>query len=217
MFTGLIQTTGKLLERAPRGAGFRVAVSAAQGPLELGESIAVSGVCLTVAEVLVGGFVADLSAETVLRSTLGRVPVGTGLNLERSLRAGDRLGGHFVSGHVDSVATIEGVWNLDGDRKLSIRPPAELLRYLAPKGSVALDGVSLTINSNRGAAFEVMLIPHTLSVTTLNSLKEGSEVNLEIDILARYAVHSMASTHFSEAGSENSWIGRNSENGGWLR
>lgn len=189
MFTGLVQATGRLVRRTPRGPGFRVEVSAELGPLELGESIAVNGVCLSVASRSSQGFEADVSVESVTRTTLGSLTEGAPLNLERSLRAGDRLGGHFVLGHVDGTARVERVAHAGAARRVSIRPPAELVRFIAPKGSVALDGVSLTVNATHSGIFEIMLIPHTLQVTNFASLVTGALLNIEVDPLARYAVH----------------------------
>ena len=189
MFTGLIQTTGALTQRSPHGPGFRARIAAPHLSLELGASIAVNGVCVTALEPSDVGFACDLSAETVERTTLGNLPIGAVVNLERSLRVGDGLGGHWVAGHVDGIARVEAVTAVGDARRVNVRPPADLLKYLAPKGSVALDGVSLTINECDTTGFEVMLIPHTLEVTNLRDLAPGAAVNIEIDLLARYAVH----------------------------
>lgn len=189
MFTGLVQITGMIADRLARASGCRLTIAAALPPPELGESVAVNGVCLTVAARSEQGFVTDVSVETLARTTLGRLPVGAQVNLERALRAGDALGGHFVSGHIDGVAVVQAVSAVGADRRVSLRPSGELLRFLAEKGSVALDGVSLTINALHAGAFEIMLIPHTLAVTTLKSLTPGTELNLEVDLLARYTVH----------------------------
>lgn len=193
MFTGLVQTTGVLGERAARGPGFRAVVSAVLPPLELGESIAVNGVCLTVTEITTNGFACDISAETVERTTLGRLPLGATLNLERALRAGDALGGHFVAGHVDGLARVERIESFGEARRVTIRPPAELAPFFAPKGSVTLDGVSLTINESQGTSFAIMLIPHTLERTSLKHLVSGTELNLEVDLLARYVLFALES------------------------
>jgi riboflavin synthase len=217
MFTGLVQTTGTLVRRTPRGPGQRFVVAANLGSLELGESIAVNGACLTVAALTSDGFAADLSAETLQRTALGRVTVGASLNLERALRAGDRLGGHFVSGHVDGVAVVEALSEVGEDRKVVMRAPAELAAFLAPKGSVTLDGVSLTINTAQKAEFDVMLIPHTLGATTLKSIRIGSELNLEIDILARYAVHFLKTTRGEDALAADASLARALSNAGWSR
>lgn len=189
MFTGLVETTGKLEHRAPRGPGFALAIACELGPLELGESIAVNGACLTVARLTAGGFEADVSLETVERTTLGSVEVGADLNLERSLRLGDRLGGHLVSGHVDGIARVLDSEPAGEALRVRIEAPEALRRFIAAKGSVTLDGVSLTVNGVFESGFEIMLVPHTLSVTNLKALRAGTEHNLEIDLLARYVVH----------------------------
>jgi riboflavin synthase len=186
MFTGLVETTGELRSRERRGPGHRIVVGTTLGPLELGESIAVSGACLTVVGAAGDAFEADVSLETANKTTLGRLPIGARVNLERSLRVGDRLGGHWVTGHVDGVARVARVTTVGEAWRVEIVPPPELLRFVAPKGSVALDGVSLTVNGVSGAGFDVMLIPHTREVTHFDRLAPGVELNMEIDLLARY-------------------------------
>ena len=186
MFTGIVQIPGRLRSRERQGPGFRVSVDAAFERLQLGESIAVNGVCLTVSAISAAGFAADVSVETAERTTLGRLAIGARLNLERALGVGERLGGHFVSGHVDGAARVLDVATVGPARRVRMRAPTELLHLIASKGSVCLDGVSLTVNALRGADFELMLIPHTLEVTTLSELRPGQELNLEIDLLARY-------------------------------
>lgn len=188
MFTGLVQAMGTLRDRERRGPGYRLRVGTSLGPLAIGESIAVSGACLTAVAFDATGFDADVSLETVEKTTLGRLAPGAAVNLERSLALGDKLGGHLVSGHVDGVARIESVAQVGEAWTVVVRPPSELGRYIAPKGSVALDGVSLTVNRVEGPLFEVMLIPHTREVTTLGGARAGVELNLEIDLLARYVV-----------------------------
>jgi riboflavin synthase len=191
MFTGIIQLPGKLRSRERHGPGFRIVVQAAFERLQLGESIAVNGVCLTVAQTLPDAFAADLSAETHDKTTLGRVSLAARLNLERALAVGERMGGHFVSGHVDGAARVVDVTNVGTARRLRVRAPAELLHLIAVKGSVCLDGVSLTVNALRGTEVELMLIPHTLEVTTLSELRAGQDLNLEVDLLARYVERCM--------------------------
>jgi riboflavin synthase len=186
VFTGIVEATGLLASRQPRGPGFRIRVRAKLGTLVLGESIAVSGACLTVVSASDEGFDADISSETAERTTLGRAPVGARVNLERSLRVGDRMGGHIVTGHVDGIARVERSVPLGEARRVDLSVPAALLRWIAPKGSVTLDGVSLTVNQVSAGGFDVMLIPHTLAVTTLGELAAGSELNLEVDLVARY-------------------------------
>ena len=189
MFTGLVQAVGALTARAERGPGARVEVACPFAALELGESIAVQGACLTVVAVTADGFAADLSAETLAKTTLGRLSVGAKVNLERSLAVGDRLGGHLVQGHVDGIGRVESVEQVGEARRVALEAPGELARFIAPKGSVCIDGVSLTVNTTQGPSFEVMLIPQTLALTTLPEWRPGREVNLEADLLARYAVH----------------------------
>ncbi len=198
MFSGLIPTTGAIASQSARGPGMRLSVSAELGELVLGESIAVSGVCLTVVSATAHGFEADVSAETLEKTTLGRLGRGARVNLERALALGDRLGGHLVQGHVDGVALVERSEPVGEALRVVVRPPAALIRYLAPKGSVCLDGVSLTINATSGGVFEVMLIPETLARTTLQGIARGRELNLEVDLLARYAVHWLESTARTE-------------------
>jgi riboflavin synthase len=189
VFTGLVQTQGQLLGRTSRGSGSRLAIRHDFGPLEMGESIAVNGACLTVASFAANRFEADCSKETVDRTTLGGLPIGTHLHLERALRVGDRLGGHFVSGHVDAVVSVVSL-RAEGDaRELVFALPPTLAPYVAEKGSVTIDGVSLTVTSLSSGTFGVMVVPHTLASTHLGSLRRGNEVNFEVDVLARYVVH----------------------------
>ena len=186
VFTGLVETLGRLRARERRGPGYRVGIETDLAPLQLGESIAVNGACLTVVTIEPWGFNADVSLETVERTTVGRTAVGAGVNLERSLRIGDRIGGHLVTGHVDGLARVTERAQTGEAIRVRFAVPEELRGFIAEKGSVCLDGVSLTVNSLFGDGFEVMLVPHTLSVTTLESLAPGRELNLEIDIIARY-------------------------------
>jgi riboflavin synthase len=188
MFTGLVELKGTLARRARRGPGFRLAIEAALGELVLGESISVSGACLTVVSSDARAFEADVSLETAEKTTLGTLALGSCVNLERSLKVGDRLGGHLVSGHVDAVAELRRVTPAGEARRLAVAYPRQLARFIAIKGSITLDGVSLTVNEIAGHVLEVMVIPHTLAVTTLGELKPGALINLEVDTLARYAV-----------------------------
>ncbi len=188
MFTGLVELKGILARRARRGPGYRLAIEAELGALTLGESISVSGACLTVVSSDGHGFEADVSLETAAKTTLGALPLGAPVNLERALKVGDRLGGHLVSGHVDAVAQLVRVAPAGEAQRLTIAFPRELARFIAGKGSITLDGVSLTVNAVTADELEVMIIPHTLSVTTLGGLKPGAPINLEVDTLARYAV-----------------------------
>jgi riboflavin synthase len=187
VFTGIVETTGLLKARATRGPGARLLVSTDMGPLVVGESIAVHGVCLTVETIVVSGFECDASAETLARSTLGSIPLGGTVHLERALPMGGRLGGHIVTGHVDGKLRLRNRERVGDALKLGFEiQDGDLVRYVAPKGSVAIDGVSLTVNGTNGREFEVVIIPHTLAVTTLGHLMPTDEANLEVDILARY-------------------------------
>jgi len=191
MFTGIIERTGTITATTAASGGRRLRVDV--GPIaadtELGASIAVSGVCLTVAHV--DGTVVDFDVitETLERTTLGGRKPGDAVNLERSLRAGDRLDGHFVQGHVDGTGTVDKVIASSKEHVVWIRPESHLRPYMIPKGSVAIDGVSLTIASVQGELFSVALIPTTLELTTFGKLARGDRVNLESDILARTIVH----------------------------
>lgn len=187
MFTGIIQSVGKIREVEARGNDARMVIAA--GGLDLsdvtvGDSIAVNGVCLTVIVLTPDTFSVDVSAET-LRCTEGFVP-GAEANLEKAMRPIDRMGGHIVSGHVDGVGTVARFEPAGESHLLEIDAPAELARYIAAKGSITMQGVSLTVNSVEGARFFINLIPHTLAMTTLKHLRPGSRVNLEIDMVARY-------------------------------
>lgn len=188
MFTGLVEMKGRLARRTPQSQGFRLTVEVPLGPFVLGESISVSGACLTVVSFTAQGFEADVSRETNEKTTLGQLTVGSAVNIERALKVGDRLGGHLVSGHVDAVAVLRDIAPAGEAKRLRIGYPASLARFIAAKGSVALDGVSLTVNAVQADELEVMVIPHTLAVTTLGDLKPGAALNLEVDTLARYAV-----------------------------
>jgi len=196
MFTGLIETVGRLADRVPRGEQVRLVVEggAWSAPLVLGESIAVNGVCLTVAEFDGGRFTADLLDTTLARTALGGKPKGAALNLERALRVGDRLGGHFVTGHVDGVGTVEAIEPAGPDWKIRVRADAELLRVMPPRGSVALDGISLTLAEIDATGFEVHLIPHTWQYTALRELRPGDPVNLETDLIGKYVAHLMGAS-----------------------
>ncbi|HTQ03937.1 MAG TPA: riboflavin synthase [Polyangiaceae bacterium] len=198
MFTGLVAAVGRVERHDVREDGSRVHIAAPLGALALGESISVSGACLTVAASTASSFEADLSRETLARTTLGRIGPGASVNLERAAQLGDRLGGHLVTGHVDGLARVLRVEAAGEARHVELEVPAELARFIAEKGSVALDGVSLTVNRVKKNRFEIMLIPHTLAVTTLGSLAPGRELNLEVDLVARYVARLL------DAGAERS-------------
>jgi riboflavin synthase len=193
VFTGLVETTGVLADRAERGPGARLVVRGRLGgeALALGESITVEGACLSVVEVVPDGFAVDATAETLARTTLGSLALGRHVNLERALRAGDRLGGHLVTGHVDGVGRLLERRDVGEAVAMTFSLPVALSRYVAEKGSIAVSGVSLTVNAVRDtsaqdSAFEAMLIPITLQVTSLRDLASGDAVNLEVDLVARY-------------------------------
>jgi riboflavin synthase len=187
MFTGLVQDVGSVraVEHGADGVRLSIATRLA-AELHRGDSVAVSGVCLTAADVDGGGFRADVMAETLARSSLGPLAAGDTVNVELPLRAGDRLGGHVVQGHVDGVAAVESVEDQGFARLVRIAPPPELLRYVVEKGSIAVDGVSLTVAELDDEAFSVSLIPETLERTTLGAAAPGRRVNLEVDVLAKY-------------------------------
>jgi riboflavin synthase len=188
VFSGLVSAQGDIRANRARGGGVRLEVSCRLGgePLARGESIAMSGACLTVETPTASGFTADVSPETVARTTLAGLRPGAHVNLERALRLGDRLGGHLVTGHVDAVAEVMAVRRQGSFRFLRVRLPAAHAREVVEKGSVAVDGVSLTVSALAEGSFEVALVPATLATTTLSELLPGSRVNLETDVLAKY-------------------------------
>jgi riboflavin synthase len=194
VFSGIIETTGTILEREPRGSGAVLVVEGrfATGALALGESIATSGVCLTVREAREDGFLADLSRETLDRTTLGGLAPGGRVNLERSLRVGDRVGGHFVFGHVDGIGRLSEIRDEGGSSRFVFLAPQDFSRFLVDKGSIAVDGVSLTMIDCGASSFSVAVVPHTLEMTTLRDRRPGDPVNLEADMLARYAQRGLA-------------------------
>jgi riboflavin synthase len=194
MFTGIVTDIGEVVAVRPRGEGLhrvKIACAYERASIAEGASIACSGVCLTV----VGAgeedgrtwFAVDAAAETLAVTTAGRWRHGTRVNLERALKYGDELGGHVIAGHVDGLAEVAAREDMTDMARFVLRAPAELARFIAPKGSVALDGVSLTVNEATGDTFAVLIIPHTLGVTTLGALAVGDQLNLEVDLMARYA------------------------------
>lgn len=187
MFTGIVQTRGAVTRLEARGGDARLVIDAPDlGEFRVGDSISVSGACLTAAARTERGFAADVSRETLDRTTLGALGAGAAVNLELSLTLASPLGGHLVSGHVDGVGELLSQEEDARSRRLRFRAPEGLVRYLAAKGSVCVDGVSLTVNEVEGREFEVNVIPHTATVTTLGDARPGSRVNLEADLVARY-------------------------------
>ena len=198
MFTGIVTDVGEVIAVEPRAEGLRRLKVACAYPIEsiaIGASISHSGVCLTVVETARAGnrtaISVDAAAETLRLTTVGRWQKGTRINLERSLKMGDELGGHLVSGHVDGLAELVAREDLTDMARLTLRVPQALARFIAQKGSVALDGVSLTVNEVTADTFSVLIIPHTLAVTTLGGLRPGDTLNLEVDVMARYAARLM--------------------------
>jgi len=189
MFTGIIRATGKLAGLAERGGDRRLSIKSAGLPWRdyaTGESIAVNGVCLTAVEFCEDGFDADVSRETLSVTTLGALAAGSPVNLEPALALGQRLGGHLVSGHVDGLGTVTERRKDGRAWRFGFEVPAELSRYVARKGSIAIDGVSLTINEVSGNRFGVSIIPHTLDETIFRHYRVGTRVNVEVDMMARY-------------------------------
>jgi len=193
VFSGIVAAVGRIASAVPRGDGLRLRVEARDLGLQdvaIGDSIAIQGVCHTVVARDEAAFEVDTSNAT-LSVTTG-LEAGRAVNLEKSLRLSDRLGGHLVSGHVDGVGEVAAFEDLGGSTRLVVKAPAGLARYIARKGSIAVDGVSLTVNDVRGAAFEVNVIPHTREATTLGRLAAGAKVNLEVDLIARYVERMLA-------------------------
>jgi riboflavin synthase len=219
MFTGLVETKGSLVRRTQNGRDARLVIRgdlvvSGRDPIVLGESIAIDGVCLTVDVIVEPGepgksptvFEADASSETLEKTTLGSIAVGSAVNLERALPIGGRLGGHIVSGHVDGVGRVIEKIPTGAALKVVFEAPAELARFIAPKGSICVSGVSLTVNNVSGSSFDVMLIPHTRDKTSLDGLAVGARVNLEVDVLARYVARllEVGRTGATDSGSDDS-------------
>lgn len=189
MFTGIIKAVGSVASIEPRGGDLRFRISAADLPWQefsIGESIAVNGVCLTAVEFFADGFLSDVSQETMSVTALAGIAPGSKVNLEPSVSLGERLGGHLVSGHVDCVATIKSRETVARSVKLDIEVPSDVRRYIAKKGSVCVDGVSLTVNSVSKKTFSVNIVPHTALTTIIGNYRAGTAVNIEVDLVARY-------------------------------
>lgn len=199
MFTGIVKGVGHVARRQSRGGDLRLeletdGLNPGVRGVAVGDSLLVNGVCLTALEAVAGRFVADVSRETLTATTLNGLAVGTRVNLEPALAAGEPLGGHLVSGHVDGIAQLLSRRQEARSVRMVFRLPQELARFVARKGSVCVDGVSLTVNGVRGAQFDVNVIPHTLTATTLGELAAGERVNIEVDLIARYVERLLAET-----------------------
>lgn len=189
MFTGIVLAKGRLTSIAERGGDLELGIDSAgldAARLGVGDSVCVQGACLTVTRKHDACFYADVSRETLGLTTLGKLKTGSSVNLEPSLRAGDALGGHMVSGHVDALGVLRRMAEDGRSRRMEFELPAHLMRFVAPKGSICVNGVSLTVNKVEGLRFDVNIIPHTLKETTLGELRIEDEVNIEIDLVARY-------------------------------
>ncbi|MGB5442248.1 MAG: riboflavin synthase [Gammaproteobacteria bacterium] len=189
MFTGIIQAVGSISALENRGGDMRIGIHTGNLPMDdvcIGDSIAVSGVCLTVVELGADGFSADVSGETLQCTMLGSLVPKDAVNLEKALTLQARLGGHLVSGHVDGIGTISSRREDSRSVQFTIKAPDELARYIATKGSICVDGVSLTVNAVEGSAFVLNIVPHTLAATTMQAYRSGRKVNLEVDLVARY-------------------------------
>ena len=197
MFTGIILATGRVSSMTEKGGDLELGIDAAAldlGRIAIGDSVSVQGACLTVTRKEGACFYADVSRETMAKTTLGGLRAGSRVNLEPSLRAGDALGGHWVSGHVDAVGKLKTLVQDARSWRLEFELPAALMRFVASKGSICVNGVSLTVNNVAGRCFDVNIIPHTLTVTTLGELKVDDGVNIEIDVIARYLERLMTKT-----------------------
>lgn len=189
MFTGIIEAIGVIDDLQPTGEDLRIAISSdtlSFADVELGDSIAVNGVCLTVVERSNNRFMADVSGETLTKTCVGKWRQSDPVNLEKALTPTTRLGGHLVSGHVDGVATVNQRWQDGRSVRFIFQVPDELARYIAQKGSITIDGTSLTVNTVNGATFEVNIVPHTLKHTIMEHYQQDTQVNIEVDLLARY-------------------------------
>ncbi|WP_457664740.1 riboflavin synthase [Thiolapillus sp.] len=205
MFTGIIQAVGRIASMEDRGGDIRLGVETGKLDLSdvaLGDSIAVNGVCLTAVELPGNGFVADVSGETLSLTSLGGLKIGSPVNLEKALTLATRLGGHLVSGHVDGLGTVVSRDEDARSVRFIIEAPKELARYIAHKGSITVDGTSLTVNGVDGARFELNIVPHTLQETIMDTYQAGSKVNLEVDLVARYLERLLLGDKAAESGAK---------------
>ena len=206
MFTGIVQAIGRVERRDDRGGDLRLNIACGElnlADVALGDSIATNGVCLTVTALERNAFWADVSRETADHSTLAQLAAGAPVNLEKALAVGERLGGHLVSGHVDGVGEVMARWEDARSIRLRLRAPAALARYIAAKGSIAVDGVSLTVNAVDGAEFELNIVPHTAERTLIASYSAGTRVNLEVDVIARYLERLLVGERAAQAQTQN--------------
>ena len=189
MFTGIISAIGEIASLEPRGGDVRLTINTgnlALGDVHLGDSIACNGACLTAVQLTGHGFVADVSVETLSLTTVGNWKTGSRINLEKAMQASDRFGGHIVSGHVDGIGEVVSLHEDARSWRFRIRAPRGLAKYIAHKGSITVDGTSLTINKVDGAEFELNIVPHTITHTVISDYRVGTKVNLEVDLVARY-------------------------------
>jgi riboflavin synthase len=189
MFTGIISAVGKIVQLEERQGDKRLNINTGNLGLDdvrLGDSIACNGVCLTAVEITEQGFIADVSVETLSLTTVGNWDMGSPINLEKAMQASDRFGGHIVSGHVDGIGEVISLHEDARSWRFRMRAPAELARYIAHKGSITVDGISLTVNHVDGAEFELNIVPHTMVNTIMGHYQQGTKVNLEVDLIARY-------------------------------
>ncbi len=203
MFTGIIQAVGFIEKSQKQGGDCRLSINTQLldlADVALGDSIATNGVCLTVVELLAQGFVADVSLETLAYTTLGEMTAGRRVNLEKALRAQDRLGGHLVSGHVDGVGEVMSFSKDARSIRYTVKAPKNLAKYIAFKGSICVDGTSLTVNAVHGSNFELNIVPHTLQETIFNDYKVGTKLNLEVDVIARYLERLLQGDNAAEEG-----------------
>ncbi len=216
MFTGIIQSIGEIRSLEPRGGDVRLRIGTGKLPMggvAIGDSIAVNGVCLTAVALGSAEFAADVSRETLSLTTLGDLRPGSPVNLEKALTLATPLGGHLVSGHVDGVGTVTEIHEDARSWRLSIQAPAELARYIAHKGSICVDGTSLTVNRVAGAVFELNIVPHTLDETVTSGYRVGTRVNLEVDLIARYLERLLLGERAAETGTGGLTLERLAEHG----
>ncbi len=201
MFTGIIAAIGKVAKIEPQNGDWKVTIHTGKldmSDVQLGDSIAANGICLTAISLSENSYVADVSGETLKVTTAGDWTVGTEVNLEKALRLQDRLGGHLVSGHVDGVGVVKAITQDGRSWRYDIEVPLELAKYIAAKGSICINGISLTVNQVKGCVFDVNIVPHTRQETTIKHLQAGTRINLEVDLLARYLERMMSAPQAPE-------------------